>query len=107
MESQLINDNNVSVQSDSDDDSAAGELQKHYENDLKVKPADKIPFLVNLCFVHIPDFSTEVAPCNHKVFKNSKKNHKLSNPMLKAEIKRRDPNCKLSNKTQNDLLDML
>ena len=108
MEAELHNqDESESVRSGSDDDSAAGELQKHFENDLKVKPADKVPFLVNLCFVCIAGFSTDVAPCNHKVFKHSKKNHKLANPLLKAEIKHRDPSCKLSNKTQNDLLEIL
>ena len=79
MEAELHNqDENESVQSDSDDDSAAGELQKHFENDLKVKPADKVPFLVNLCFLCISGFSTDVAPHNHKVVKHSKKNHKLA-----------------------------
>ena len=90
-----------------DDDSAAGQLQKFFENDKNVKPADKIPYIINLCFAYLDDFSTQAAPYNHQLFKNSKKNHKISNPLLKVEIKRRDSSAKLSNKKQNDLLELL
>ena len=95
------------AEDDDDDDSAAGQLQKFCENDMNVKPADKIPFVINLCFAYLDDFSTQVAPYNHQLFKNSKKNHKISNPLLKVEIKRRDFSAKVSNKKQNELLEML
>ena len=92
------------AEDDDDDDSAAGQLQKFCENDMNVKPADKIPFVINLCFAYLDDFSTQAAPYNHQLFKNSKKNHKISNPLLKVEIKRRDFSAKVSNKKQNEVL---
>ena len=106
------NDNDLfptpgSSDDEDDDDSAAGQLQKFFENDKNVKPADKIPYIINLCFAYLDDFSTQAAPYNHQLFKNSKKNHKISNPLLKVEIKRRDSSAKLSNKKQNDLLELL
>ncbi len=92
---------------DEDDDSAAGELQKFFENDVNVKPADKIPFVINLCFGYLDDFSTEVEPYNHQLFKNSKKKHKIVTRLLTVEIKRRDSSAKLSNKKQHELLEMI
>ena len=92
---------------DDDNDSAAGDLQKFYENDVNVKPADKVPFMITLCFAYVEGFSTDIAPYNDKTFKHSKKNHKISNAFLKVEIKRKDSTSKLSNKKQNDLLEML
>ena len=92
---------------DDDNDSAAGDLQKFHENDVNVKPADKVPFMITLCFAYVEGFSTDIAPYNDKTFKHSKKNHKISNAFLKVEIKRKDSTSKLSNKKQNDLLEML
>ena len=112
MATQTSNDDDDSVRSDSseandDDDSAAGDLQTFLENDQNVLPAEKIPFVISLCFAYIKGFSTDVAPYNDKAFKNSKKNHKISKRFLQKELKRRDSSSKLSNKKQDVLLQML
>ena len=112
MSTQSSNNDDDSLRSvdtaaNDDDDSAAGELQQFFENDQNVLPADKIPFVISLCFAYVEDFSTDVAPYNDKAFKNSKKNHKISKRFLQMEIKRRDPDSKLSNKKQEVLLQIL
>ena len=74
MSTQNSNEDDDSLRSEDniddnvDDDSAAGELQKFYEDDQNVLPADKIPFVISLCFVYVKDFSTDVAPYNDKAF---------------------------------------
>ena len=90
-----------------DEDSCAGELQEYLEDASKVEPGDKVQYVINLCFVYVEDFTTDILPFNHKLFKNSKKKHKLSNVILKQEIRRRHPSAKLSNKKQPDLIALL
>ena len=91
----------------SDDDSLAGDLQSFVEDVTKVESDDKVQYVINLCHYYVKDFSTNSHPYNHKSFKNQKKLHKISNTMLKKEIKRRDPSIKLSNKKQPEMLSLL
>ena len=74
------------LEEDQDDDSRAGDLQQFMNDQEKVKPENKIGFMMTLCLAYDPNFSTEVFPYNHKTFKNSKRIFKLSNPFLKKEI---------------------
>ena len=90
-----------------DDDSCAGDLQEYLEDASQVEPNNKVQYVINLCFVYLPDFSTDVHPFNHKKFKHSKKKHKMSKNILTSYIKRKDPTTKLSNKKIPDLITIL
>ena len=40
-----------------DDDSVPGELEEYYEVDSKLKPQDRVQYLMMLCFSYINDFT--------------------------------------------------
>ena len=90
-----------------DDDSCAGDLQLWLSDDTKVKPSDRTLTMINLAQCYIKDFSTDVAPFNHKVFDKCKKQHKTHLPTLKKEVKRRDLKFAMSNKTMAEVLEFL
>ncbi|KAG7373795.1 hypothetical protein IV203_012890 [Nitzschia inconspicua] len=68
-----------------------GELQQYMEdNDSFQDPIAKTTMMITLCFAYIPDFTTNVFPYKHRMFKNMKRVHKPSRSLLQKEIQRRE-----------------
>ncbi|KAG7361736.1 hypothetical protein IV203_036837 [Nitzschia inconspicua] len=74
-----------------DDTTTIGALQRYMEINSQQDPRKKTRIMLTLCFAYIPDFTTDIFPYNHKVFVNSKRQHKPSRAVLKKEIQRRNP----------------
>ncbi|KAG7355548.1 hypothetical protein IV203_000234 [Nitzschia inconspicua] len=91
-----------------DDTTTIGALQRYMETISQQDPKKKTRIMLTLCFAYIPDFSTDVFPYNHKVFVNSKRQHKPTRAVLKKEIQRRNPLLKgYKNRSTASLLLML
>ena len=90
----------------SDNDSCSGDILLFVEDVTRVDSDDKAQYIFTLCHYYINNFSTKNHPYDHKSFNNQKELHKISNTILKKEIKQRNPSFKLSNNKQPEMLSL-
>ena len=103
----MSSSDNDSVDSLSGGNNQKGELESFIGNQKNLASKDKNPYLVMCYEVYLQDFSLDVHPYNHPVFKNKKRERKVTLPMVKKEVKRRNKSFNVSNRRLEDLKQIL